>query len=255
MDFQQGQGTKASKRIRLIYMQMQLKSRYNPRRTASVLLRLVALALALLVLERPASAELFQYATSPPIFTPPSYPNTPSNVTISLTAVSSDPFFDENLDASGGGTDIIFGHISVLNLNHNFSGVVISPPLPFEFMITISDYGPGNFGPPGASLPLGAAIFDVMGTLSGTIGPGNQMQITASTYTVTPMSQPIAGDDYLLSNSYFIPPSPGFSGGFGIHVTATPVPEPATFGLFALGIVVLAAPAYRRWRAKSRLAA
>ena len=222
------------------------------------LLRLAMVAVALVALSSQASAQLFQYATDPPTFTVPSYPNTPSNVTINLGSLSSNPSIDENLDASGTGTDILFGNITVTGLNHNFTGAVISTPIPFDFQITINDFGASNFGPPGVSLPLGSATYDVSGTLSGTIGPGNKMQITASAYTITPTSQQVgSGDDYLLSNSYFIPPSPGLTGGFGIHVTATThnIPEPATLTLLGLGAAVLAVPTLRRWRSSAAPAA
>ncbi len=173
-----------------------------------LLLRFVTLAVGLFALERQSLAQLFQYQTSPPTFTSPSYANTPLNVTIDLNEVSSDLFFDENLDASGNGTDIVFGQIRVLNLNHNFGGVVISPPIPFDFMIQIGDYGAMTYDAMGVMSPDNFT-FDVSGTLAGTIGPGNQMQIIASTYTITPTTQQIGSQDYLLSASYFVPPGPG----------------------------------------------
>jgi hypothetical protein len=76
-----------------------------------------------------------------------------------------------------------------------------------------------------------------------------------STNTYDPgnmLSQVIGNEVYTLDLNFYVPPGPSNAGAFGVHVTATPVPEPSTIALLALGTLALATPAYRRWRRNSR---
>jgi hypothetical protein len=209
-------------------------------------MRAACLGAVLLAVASPASAEFFQYSTSL-TFTSPSYPNTPSPVTISITTFSSS-LSDESFDASGIGTDIVIGNISVNNLNHNFTGTgPIS--IPYSFQIQIADYP--NVGPPNAGSPNNL-IFTVAGTLTGSIGAGNKVNIVTSPSITSTNPQTVGTETYTLSVNPFVPPGPSFDGAFGLHVTShnASIPEPGTLALLSLAALTLATPAWRRWRQK-----
>lgn len=193
-----------------------------------------------------ASAEFFQYSTTVN-FTSPSYPNTPNPVTISITPLTTN-VNDENFDATGIGTDIVIGNIAINNLNHNFTGSgAIS--IPYTFTVTISDYP--NFGPPGGPSPNNL-IFTIAGTLTGSIGAGNKVNVFTTPTITSTNPQTVGTETYTLSLNPFVPPGPSFSGAFGLHVLAQPanIPEPTTISLLGLGSLALAIPAWRRRRNK-----
>jgi hypothetical protein len=194
-----------------------------------------------------ASAEFFQYSTTVN-FTSPSYPNTPNPVTISITPLTSD-VNQENFDARDPGTDIVLGNITVNNLNHNFTGTgEIS--IPYTFTLTISDFP--NFGPPGNVGSPNNLIFTIAGTLTGSIGAGNKVNIFTTPTITSTNPQTVGTETYTLALNPFVPPGPSFAGTFGLHVLAQPanIPEPTTISLLGLGCLALAIPAWRRRRNK-----
>ena len=202
-----------------------------------------------------ATAGFFRYATTVEIGTVAPLPtgvspNPAPSVVITTalgTKVNVDGFTvpgTDNLNANGAGTDIVFGLIDAL------VGVA-SPAEPlsidFIFHVTIDDY-PTNSG----GVPNGTAIFDISGTLGGTLGPG--LQINLNSIAVNPIAPQVIGSDtYTLAfnpNINYAAPGTFFAGRIGAHVTAVPVPEPATATLLGLGTIALATPALRRWRGR-----
>lgn len=203
---------------------------------------------------RPASAEFFQYSTTVDIGAVVPGGSTIMNngtdfVTIMTPASTPLQFTgldttgqSENLDASGIGTDIVFGLIDALVVNAT-PGQTVS--IEFTFHVDLDNYA----GDTTASTLLGSGTFDIHGTVSGTIGAGRKVNM--STFNIDPIPvMNIGGDPYMLTINTLVPPGPFFSGAIGAHVSV--VPEPATATLLGLGIIVMATPAWRRWRRMPR---
>jgi hypothetical protein len=207
-----------------------------------------------------ASGELFQFTTQ--LIAPnPGATNFLQNTvtaTVTLSGVPSDGTL-ENLDPTGVGTDIVFGKITVTGLTHNFTPGAVAVSIPYEFDVTINDYG-ANFTPVG---PVNSATVAITGTVIGTIGPGNQVNINQNIYDQPFVNVTVGATDFYTihlsdaqAGSTFVHPGLGNNsfGSFGAHVTESTrgIPEPGTLTLFGLGILSLALPAYRRWRHKPR---
>ena len=206
----------------------------------------------------PASAGFFQYATTVTILSgwmPPgsivadndtAFPTvtTPGGTVISLLGqASSSP--GDNFDATGTGSDIVFGSITAPVTGATpFESIEI----PYVFHVVISDYA--TFDSVGA---LGSVSFDIQGTLTGSVGAGKKITLSTNTYDPgNVLTKQIGNDIYTLDLNFYVPPGPANAGTFGVHVTAVPAPEPGTFALLGFGLIALATPAYRRWRRKSR---
>jgi hypothetical protein len=220
-----------------------------------------AVALLLAVHAPPACAEFFRFHTTVTIlngYIPPASIVTnnsttdvtlttpaPNLVAIHLLGLDSN-LSPENIDGTGTGSDIVFGNISVANLNHLtlLENVVI----PFTFHIVIDDYA--TFNSVGA---LGSTTFDLIGTLTGTVGKvggGTQVNLSSVAYDGSNILSKVIGTEvYTLSYNPYVPPGPTYNGAFGIHVTASLVPEPSTMVLMTIGTLLLATPAVwrRRW--------
>ncbi len=194
---------------------------------------------------RQASAEFFQYSTTT-TFTSPTFPS--STVTISVTPIASN-VNDENYDATGIGTDIVFANISVLNLNHSFAGAS-GLSIPYSFTISISDFP--TFAAPGIPPSLHIGTFTVAGTLTGSIGPGSKVNLATVPSITSANPQLIGTEMYTLALNPYVPPGPTTAGAFGLHVMAVNTPEPGTLPLLGLGALTLATSALRRWRRKPR---
>jgi hypothetical protein len=202
---------------------------------------------------RTASAEFFQYSTTTDIVTVVPAANTIMNngtgfVTIMTSAntpiqfTGLDTSGPENLDATGIGTDIVFGLIDTLVVN-----ATPLQPLSIEFIfhLTVDNYA----GDTTASTLEGSAIFDIHGTISGTIGAGRKVNM--NNFAIDPIAPQLIGNDiYFLQINTLVPPGPFFNGAIGAHVSL--IPEPATATLLGIGIIGLATPAIRRWRRKPR---
>lgn len=150
-----------------------------------------------------------------------------------------------NLNATGIGTDVPLAEIKVnVLLASPFEAVSI----PFTFDMSVIDFPTGS-----SAIPDGSDVFTFSGTISGSIGAGLQVNLNTISPIVVP-SKVIGGDIYTLTftNNFYAAPGPFFEGRIGTHVTAVPVPEPGSLTLFALGTLVLATPALRRWRRTSR---
>jgi hypothetical protein len=149
-----------------------------------------------------------------------------------------------HFDSTGIGTDITLGSIDVdLIFGTPFENLSFD----FAYHFLLTDF-PTNFG----GVSDGTTMFDITGSLSGTIGPDFKLNLNA--ITVDPIPQQIVGGDiYTISfqASGFTAPS-FFPGAIAVHVSSVPVPEPATITLLAIGTLGLATPAIRRWRRKPR---
>jgi hypothetical protein len=191
-----------------------------------------------------AAGGFFQFSTS---VTPTTTPE--GSATVTLTGLSSD-FTSDNLDATGAGTDIVFGTISVSGLNHSTSAQSVS--IDYTFTVTIGDFP--DFNPPGSGPAwTHEADFVINGTVSGSIGPGNKSNISTNVYTLSSITQPVGAVIYKVDLSgpftYVPPGQSGFPGQFGAHVelTTATIPEPGSLTLAGLGALALVFPAYRRW--------
>ena len=173
---------------------------------------------------------------------------TPGSALITLTGAASNPA-DDNIDASNG-TDIVFGNISLSNLNHASPGETVS--IPYTFQIQVANFNDYHSPSDPPTSPDGVNTFLISGVASGSIGPGNTVNITNNTYSPSNvLSLNIGSDVYTLSLLAYIHPGPSNAGAFGAHVTAREgnIPEPSTVVLLGLGgCLVVATPAFRRRR-------
>ncbi len=201
---------------------------------------------------RQGSAEFFQFATTTTIGTivpaaPPVVGNGTDFVTITtaggtqinFTGLATSP--PENLVASGGGTDLVFGLIDVLVVN---ATPLQNVTIPFTFHVQITDYPTDT-----VTVPDGMGTFDVSGVISGTIGAGRKVNLAS--IVINPVAPILIGGDlYTMAFNTIVPPGPFFPGAIGAHVEI--VPEPASIALIGLGALALATPALRRRRGLPR---
>jgi hypothetical protein len=202
---------------------------------------------------RQGSAEFFQFSTTTTIGAVTPVGSTimnngtdfvtiltpvPATTPIQFTGLASTG--PENLVATDGGTDLVFGLIDVLVVNATPLQVI---SIPFTFNVTITDYATDiNVN------PQGSGIFVITGNISGTIGAGRKVNM--SNIVVNPVAPILIGNDlYSMTFNTIVPPGPFFPGAIGAHVEI--VPEPATCAMLGMGLVGLAFPAVRRWRKKS----
>lgn len=222
-----------------------------------------AAALLMAGFAQPAAAEYFQYTTTVEILpgflpvgstalpagTNPSVTlTTPNGVGITLAGYSSlSP--GDNIDATGAGSDIVFGTISITGLTN--ASLLENVFLPYTWHITIDDYLTS-----GGLVPSGNATFDIAGSITGTVGKvggGKQVNLSTNVYFPPVIPGQFAGAEfYTLLLNNFVPPSPQpqFPGAFGVHVTAG-VPEPSSIALLSFGLFTLATPAL--WRSRRKL--
>lgn len=183
-----------------------------------------------------ARAEFFTFTTT----VNPTSVTTSGGVKVTLTPQSVDTPGD-NLDATAPGTDLVFGAISVSGLTLASGQEIIT--IPYVFHVAITNYAQGNdssaTGPP--------VVFDVSGTLSGTVGAGKKVNI-ANTFDQPSLFNFVGGEPYLLSAFSYVPPGIANSGAFGAHVEVVRVPEPGSIILLGLGVLLLATPAFLRRR-------
>jgi hypothetical protein len=181
-----------------------------------------------------ASAEFFTFLTTvaPPTTT------TAGNVTVTLTPLSVNTPGD-NLDASPIGTDIVFGSISVTGLTQTSPLEAIN--IPYTFQIAITDYDTGTDGSPDG----GPVIFNVSGTLTGSVGANKKVNI-ANAFAQTSITQLVGSENYRVNLFSYVAPGVVNDGRFGAHVEVVPIPEPGTLALLSVGFMTLATPAFRR---------
>ena len=207
--------------------------------------------LALLVgFSPPAQAGFFQFSTDVnvgaivPLPTSVVGNNTPAVTIVSQGGTSilvqgvatSDP---ENLDASGVGTDIVFGYVTALVKN---ASPLEAISIPFTFNVTLTDYLTDTGG-----VPTGSGVFSISGTLSGTLGAGRKVNLNTINVNPIPALQ-VGSTMYKLDFNTFVPPGPANTGAIGAHVSI--VPEPGTVAMLGCGAVALVLPVARRLRAK-----
>jgi hypothetical protein len=202
---------------------------------------------------RQGSAEFFQFSTTTTIgaVTPvgSSIMNNGTNFVTIMTPVPATTPIQftglastglENLVATGGGTDLVFGLIDVLVVNATPLQAI---SIPFTFNVTITDYATDVVG-----APQGSGVFSVNGVISGTIGAGRKVNL--NNIVVNPVAPILIGNDlYSMTFNTIVPPGPFFPGAIGAHVEI--VPEPTTYAMLGMGVVGLAIPALRRWRNKA----
>ncbi len=203
---------------------------------------------ALVGFTRQSSADFFQFSTNVTLGAVVPAPtsivgNGTANVTLD-TALGTDIQFTglqsigpENLVAIGGGTDIVFGLIDTLVVNATpFENILI----PFTFDLSITDYPTDIVG-----VPNGTGVFQVTGTISGTIGAGRKVNL--SNIVVSPVAnQFIGGKEYSVVFNTVVPPGPFFPGAIGAHVEI--VPEPATWAMLGMGTLAIGYAIRRRKR-------
>ncbi len=236
-------------------------------RRARSLLCIAVFSAALLTagFAQPAVAEYFQYTTTVEILpgflpggsgvlpagvNPSTTLTTPGGVGITLAGYSSlSP--GDNIDATGPGSDIVFGTISIAGLTN--TSLLEDVFIPYTWHITIDDYTTS-----GGLISAGSTTFAVSGNITGTVGKvggGKQVNLSTNVYTPPAIPGQFAGVEFytLLLDAYTPPsPQPQFPGTFGAHVNAGIVPEPSTVALLGFGLLALATPALWRSRRKSR---
>ena len=203
---------------------------------------------ALVGFARQSSADFFQFGTTVTlgaVAPPPSglVGNGTASVSLS-TALGTQIQFTglqttglENLVAIGGGTDVVFGLIDTLVVNATpFENITI----PFAFDLTVTDYPTDVVG-----VPNGSGVFQVTGTMSGTIGAGRKVNL--NNIVVNPVAnQVIGGSEYSVVFNTIVPPGPFFPGAIGAHVEI--VPEPATWAMLGMGAIAMGYAIRRRKR-------
>ncbi|HEX3724754.1 MAG TPA: PEP-CTERM sorting domain-containing protein [Pirellulales bacterium] len=223
------------------------------------LFRLAVCAFTVVILSytQQASAEFFQFSTtitlsgiSSTILSPPPILTGNGTDTVGLTTPGGTPFAltglasvgPDNIDGSGGGTDIVFSNI----------GVTVGSTTPLEIVsfnyslaLRIDDFG--NIASGGTS--LGNDTFNIDGTLLESLGPGKKITLLSNSFTSpSSITKTINGQLYTVSVYRFLPPGAAFSGVWGLHVAPIAVPEPGTFVLVGSALALLAIPAFRRYR-------
>lgn len=197
---------------------------------------------------RPSSADFFQFGTTINLGAVVPAPNAivgngTDSVTLTTAALTNIQFTGlessgpENLVATDGGTDVVFGLIDTLVVN---ATPLQNLTIPFTFDVTITDY------PTDIMInPTGSAVFQVTGTMSGTIGAGRKVNL--SNIVVNPVAtQFIGGNEYSLVFNTVVPPGPFFPGAIGAHVEI--VPEPATWAMLGMGALAIGCVIRRRQR-------
>lgn len=208
------------------------------------------MAVALLGFCRQGSAGYFQFSTTTTIgdVAPSIVTNNNTDFVTITTPASTDIQFTglattgpENLVGIDGGTDLVFGLISLMLVNATPQQSI---SIPFTFNVTITDY----LGDTTASGATGSGTFAVNGLLSGTIGAGRKA--IWDSIVIDPVSPILIGDElYSMEFNTIVPPGPFFPGAIGARVAI--VPEPAACTMLGFGLIGLAIPAIRRWRRKS----
>jgi hypothetical protein len=140
----------------------------------------------------------------------------------------------EHPDASDAGTFITFGMMSIYtDASTPFQDVTIN----FAFDLTITDYDT-----PDATKPQGTGTLQVVGQLSGTIGPGKKVNVgNLQAYGTNPADGSIlvGSTRYTLSDLRFIPAGVNLPSLLAGHLKAlpasVPVPEPASAALVSVG--------------------
>jgi hypothetical protein len=201
---------------------------------------------ALVGFARQSSADFFQFGTTVTLGAVNPVPtsivgNGSSSVTLTTAANTLIQFNGlgsagpENLVAIGGGTDVVFGLVDALVVNATpFQALTI----PFSFDLSITDYNADVIG-----VPTGTGIFQVTGTLSGTIGAGRKVNLNNISVNPVP-TQLIGGKEYSVVFNTVVPPGPFFPGAIGAHVEI--VPEPATWAMLGMGALAIGYVARRR---------
>jgi len=203
---------------------------------------LCACVFAVTAMTQTAQAEFFTFSTT----VNPTVTITPGGATITLTPESVNTPGD-NLDATPAGTDIVYGDIAVTGVTRTSQLDLIN--IPYTFHVTISNYATDL-----SNVPTGPPVlFDISGTLTGSVGPGKKVNI-ANSFSQTSITQLVGGENYQLSLFSYVAPGIVNSGAFGAHVEVVRVPEPASIALLGLGCLALATPAYRRWRGRQAVA-
>jgi hypothetical protein len=121
-----------------------------------------------------------------------------------------------NLNASGPGTDTVLGTVTVNKTDVGTTPIAVN----YDFNVSLNDQS----GP----TPLSKSV-DVIGTLSGTItktADGALSLDLHNTYTSPTTVVLIGNMQYTISPGSFFAPGPGSAGLFGAHITAVANPNP-----------------------------
>jgi hypothetical protein len=203
---------------------------------------------ALVGYSRPSSADFFQFDTTVNIGAVNPVPsgilgNGTNAVTLTTAGGTNIQFTGlqstgpENLVAVDGGTDVVFGLVDTLVVN---ATTLQNLTIPFSFDLTITDYATDTIG-----APNGSALFQVTGTMKGTIGSGRKVNL--SNIVVNPVAnQIIGGKEYSVVFNTIVPPGPFFPGAIGAHVEI--VPEPSTWAMLGMGVAAMGYIIRRRKR-------
>jgi hypothetical protein len=148
------------------------------------------------------------------------------------------------LNASGKGTDIVFGEVQV---STNSATKLENVNFNFTYNLTLTDF----FTKSGSGTGVADTI-QISGHLNGSTGDGQQVNLNQLTNYQTNLPNgliQVGQTLYKVTLNPFVPPGPDFSGRFGAHIQVFAVPEPASLAMLCLGGAGLLALHQRRRRA------
>ncbi len=174
---------------------------------------------------------------------------------VCLVAPSSAKILDLNLDTGpyiDGGIAQVFG-----NATNFFPEIGIDPSTPQYFQFTFLDTGPGklSIGFDGASA-LTNLTFTLWDTTQNNNGNGTYNSILST--TIPTGAGPVGIFDYMITNSnmesIYLGVEAGANNTFEFNATVSPVPEPETWGMFLIGLSLVAYQMKRKAKSTNKLA-
>jgi hypothetical protein len=223
---------------------------------SNLLIASLAAAMALIASSDRARAEYFEYSSSVTVnlgtgiktITNNNSPNvvltTSGNDAISMLGNASAHSASHD-DATGDGTDIVFGNIGVsVNANSPYQPISFT----FTYALTLTDYNSAT----GGSIQ-GTGTIQLSSMLGDSIGGGKKVNLNSlKTFALTPANGIAnvgsSSYGYLISPNSYTPPGPDHMGSFGAHVSLAlnTVPEPGSWASLSIGLTGLVGLFFRR---------